>query len=448
MNQRGALVARVLTGAWREDPPSFDGTAAELVAATPHLFDAHVAALGWWRIRRSALADTTAGAELHNAFRQHAIWATLHQRALAGLVSRLRTGGVEPIIVKGWVAARQYPTSGLRAYLDHDICVRRADSARSRAILASGPDRTSVVDLHDGFATLDDSPEDELFARSSLVDCDTTSIRVLSPEDHLRVLCRHAMRHGFARPVWLCDVAVAVETRSAAFDWARCLGPRARGAAWVTRTLQIAQAVLGMTSEGTPAADLRSPLPRWVLPTVLRAWDQAPAPKARMATALQRPSTILREMRQHWPNGLQATFAVGGPINNLPRWPFQAAVPGRPAHRPAPRIKDHAQHADRSPAGDERAARRPAVTSPPTDTRVELLLRDLAPSAGLELLKPLDADERLAGHHRLEAVRAHLLEMTGDLQGAARHYRAAASRTTSIPERDYLLTQAAKHVKL
>jgi len=66
------------------------------------------------------------------------------------------------------------------------------------------------------------------------------------------------------------------------------------------------------------------------------------------------------------------------------------------------------------------------------------------PSKGLELLKTLDSDGRLAEHHRLEAVRAHLLEMLGDHESALRHYRAAAGRTTSIPELNYLGTQAAR----
>jgi RNA polymerase sigma factor (sigma-70 family) len=66
------------------------------------------------------------------------------------------------------------------------------------------------------------------------------------------------------------------------------------------------------------------------------------------------------------------------------------------------------------------------------------------PSAGLELLKTLDEDGRLAGHHRLDAVRAHLLEMAGDRSSAIEHYRLAAGRTNSLPERNYLLTQAAR----
>ena len=66
------------------------------------------------------------------------------------------------------------------------------------------------------------------------------------------------------------------------------------------------------------------------------------------------------------------------------------------------------------------------------------------PSKGLELLKTLDSDGRLAEHHRLDAVRAHLLEMLGDHESAVKHYRTAAGRTTSIPERNYLMAQAAR----
>jgi RNA polymerase sigma factor (sigma-70 family) len=66
------------------------------------------------------------------------------------------------------------------------------------------------------------------------------------------------------------------------------------------------------------------------------------------------------------------------------------------------------------------------------------------PEAGLRRLETLDTDPRLAGHHRLDAVRAHLLEMAGDRDGAIAHYLEAAARTASIPERNYLNTRAAR----
>jgi len=64
------------------------------------------------------------------------------------------------------------------------------------------------------------------------------------------------------------------------------------------------------------------------------------------------------------------------------------------------------------------------------------------PNAGLALLAPLAEDPRTANHHRLFAVRAHLLERAGDLAAAVRDYHAAAERTTSTPERNYLLLSA------
>jgi RNA polymerase sigma factor (sigma-70 family) len=66
------------------------------------------------------------------------------------------------------------------------------------------------------------------------------------------------------------------------------------------------------------------------------------------------------------------------------------------------------------------------------------------PAAALDLLTTLAADRRIAGHHRLSAVRAHLLEMAGDHAEAAREYQTAASRTTSLPEQRYLTIRAAQ----
>jgi len=64
------------------------------------------------------------------------------------------------------------------------------------------------------------------------------------------------------------------------------------------------------------------------------------------------------------------------------------------------------------------------------------------PLTGLKLLEPLD--ERLAGHYRLDAVRGHFYDMLGDNKAAAAHYRAAARRTTNLPERHYLTRQSAR----
>jgi RNA polymerase sigma factor (sigma-70 family) len=66
------------------------------------------------------------------------------------------------------------------------------------------------------------------------------------------------------------------------------------------------------------------------------------------------------------------------------------------------------------------------------------------PAAGLERLDALAVDARLASSHRLDAARGHLLERAGRHEEAVLAYRRAIERTTSTPERDYLLLRAAR----
>jgi RNA polymerase sigma factor (sigma-70 family) len=66
------------------------------------------------------------------------------------------------------------------------------------------------------------------------------------------------------------------------------------------------------------------------------------------------------------------------------------------------------------------------------------------PTAGLALLGTLDADQRMAHTHRLEAVRAHLLEQAGDTATARESYLRAAKMTASLPEQRYLELRAAR----
>jgi RNA polymerase sigma factor (sigma-70 family) len=63
------------------------------------------------------------------------------------------------------------------------------------------------------------------------------------------------------------------------------------------------------------------------------------------------------------------------------------------------------------------------------------------PSTGLALLDGLGG--RLGDHHRLHAVRGHLLELAGDTRAAVVEFRAAAARTTNLREHHYLTTKAA-----
>ena len=112
-----------------------------------------------------------------------------------------------------------------------------------------------------------------------------------------------------------------------------------------------------------------------------------------------------------------------------------------------------ATHADAATAGDtnwaqvhalylilERIAPNPMVTL----NRAIALAETEGPQAGLALLATLDSDERMARHHRLLSVRAHLLAKTGDTAGAYEHYRRAAKSTASLAEQRYLESRASQ----
>ena len=79
-----------------------------------------------------------------------------------------------------------------------------------------------------------------------------------------------------------------------------------------------------------------------------------------------------------------------------------------------------------------------------TLNRVVAVAEVHGPDAGLAVLASLEADDRIAGHHRTYAVRAHLLERTGDVTAARADYLEAARRTTSRPEQRHLEARAAR----
>jgi predicted RNA polymerase sigma factor len=88
----------------------------------------------------------------------------------------------------------------------------------------------------------------------------------------------------------------------------------------------------------------------------------------------------------------------------------------------------------------ERVAPNPMVTL----NRAVALAMVRGPQAGLELLATLEDDERIARHHRLASVRAHLFELAGDRAAAREAFKLAARLTTSVPEQQYLAQRAAR----
>jgi RNA polymerase sigma factor (sigma-70 family) len=80
-----------------------------------------------------------------------------------------------------------------------------------------------------------------------------------------------------------------------------------------------------------------------------------------------------------------------------------------------------------------------------TLNRIVAVAEVLGPSVALEQLADAETDPALAGHHRVHAVRAHLLDLAGDPEAARVHYELAAAATESVPEQLYLRSKADFH---
>jgi len=320
---RGAMVAKILEGSWRASPPALSLPPEALTEAAPLILRSGAASLGWWRVRHFDLRNAEEAAQFREAYLLHTIQAVLHEREIRQALSLLRSAGIEPLLVKGWAIARSYPEHGLRPYGDVDLCVLPEQYPAALATLASSNNEYGFVDLHSGSASLDYLSFEEVYARSRLVEMGDVSVRVASDEDHLRILCLHLLRHGAWRPLWLCDIAAALESRAADFDWGRCLAAEGRRPDLVVCAIGLAHQLLGAKADDTPLAGRAGRLPRWLLPTVLKQWSAHYKFRNPVGSYLRQPSGLLKELRRHWPNPIEATANLNGPFNELPRFPFQ-----------------------------------------------------------------------------------------------------------------------------
>jgi Uncharacterised nucleotidyltransferase len=328
---RGRAIAVTLAGTWRAEVPwagtvesPIDAhTAADIV---PLLLVSGSAGLAWRRLQHSTLRRVPGVADLQQAYRLHALQSAIHDQALARVLQFLRVAGIEPILGKGWAIARLYPDAGLRPYGDVDLFVRREAYDAIYAAVRSPGAPSARTDLHRGMADLNDRPFDALQARSPLVLVGDVTVRVFGPEDHLRLLCLHMLRHGAWRPLWLVDVAVALESRPADFDWAYFLSGDTRRTEWAVSAIGLAHHLLGANVQGTPVEARARRLPRWLIPTVLEQWGRGQVPHGRrrpMPSYLRNPAGLLEALRTRWPNAVEATVGVHGAFDGWPRWPFQ-----------------------------------------------------------------------------------------------------------------------------
>ena len=179
---------------------------------------------------------------------------------------------IEPILIKGWAAARFYPNIYQRIYGDIDLAVKPSDFEKALEICRQYPQ--FGLDIHRGLRHLDLLDWDDLFENSELVECGEGFVRVLRAEDHLRVLCVHWLTDGGAEREKLWDIYFCFNSNAGKFDWDRCLnsvGKRRRR--WFEITIALTEKYLPAVSlVGTPFEVKKTSISTWFLRALEKEW--------------------------------------------------------------------------------------------------------------------------------------------------------------------------------
>lgn len=255
-------------------------------------------------------------------------WNTLLQRRLETEIVRayrhLRSNDIEPLLIKGWAAARNYPKNVLRNFSDIDIAVSHGDFDRARSLFKEGYKTSIGFDIHDELRHLDLLPWTEISERSELVELDGCPIRVPCAEDHLRIMAVHWLTDGGVNKERLLDIKYAVENRQPGFNWDECInpvGPIRRK--WVLNVIGLAHIYSGLKIHDLPFAEEALDIPRWLMRALEREWTSGVRLRALNSNFETKREFFQQILKRIPPNAIQATVDMEGKFDDRSRIPYQ-----------------------------------------------------------------------------------------------------------------------------
>jgi putative nucleotidyltransferase-like protein len=243
-----------------------------------------------------------------------------------------RKSKIEPILIKGWAAARKYPEHHIRRPGDIDLAVS-PEQYEAAWRLVRRPELGKLnIDLHEGLRQLDSLEWADLFDHSVLIDVEGIPVRVLCEEDHLRVLCTHWLIDGGEHRDKLWDIYYAVENRSPDFDWDRCLKiVSANRRRWVICAIALAHKYLQLDISDLPFKSELQIIPKWITRCIEREWAR-PGRLEPVLTSTHDKGLLLRQIaRRMPPNPIRATIEANGDLYGRQRFIYQTQVIGRRA---------------------------------------------------------------------------------------------------------------------
>ena len=255
-------------------------------------------------------------------------WTLIKQKANEAKAVRafelFRAHGLDPILIKGVAAALNYPTSQFRDSVDLDLAVDPDEFYRANELIHSPAAVGLSIDLHRGLRHLDLLDWADLYDNSIETELGEGTIRVLRPEDHLRILCVHWLTDGGANRHRLWDIYYAIENRPIDFDWDRCLksaGPRRHR--WIECTAAMASRSLGLDLSDTPLKGAEGRLPTWFVSTVESEWSDKTLFRP-LRDSMDDLPTFLRQLRKRLPpNPIAATVLQNGSLDARTRIFYQ-----------------------------------------------------------------------------------------------------------------------------
>lgn len=252
-------------------------------------------------------------------------WGLLQKKAqevrAVRVFSALRDRGVEPILIKGLAAARHYPVSHPRLSIDMDIAVAADDYPAAYEVANSPTMGGFAIDLHFELRHLDTVAWTDLMANSETLVVQGGTIRVLRPEDHLRVLCVHWLTDGGGNKERLWDIYYSIANRSDDFDWDRFLSPVSeRRQRWLICTVGLAHKYLGLDLQNTPIDEKALDLPQWLTNTVEREWNSETR-AVPLETVIYDGTKLLKQIQKRLrPNPIWATVQMEGSFDAKTRF--------------------------------------------------------------------------------------------------------------------------------
>ncbi len=317
----GSAIAAILKHSWRKSEGQ-EISFQEIEKALPALRNTGSAGLIWHRVSHLPAESV---ADLREVYHQQAISAIIREHSLADIFQRMREQEVEPILLKGWSLARLYPDAAMRPSGDIDLWVASGQLAQAYGAIPTQGRQAYCVDLHTEFYPQYERSFAEVMNESQCCSLNAIDVRIPCPEDHLRFICLHFLFHGGWRPLWLCDVALMVESADSGFDWDRCLRGNRKHADWVACVIGLAHQLLGADVAATPVAKRAKTLPRWLTQAVLAQWAKGPGMSFAenlsfsLPRRLLKPAGLARSFREHWRNPIQASVELNASFSGAPR---------------------------------------------------------------------------------------------------------------------------------